>query len=149
MMNRTGAGHSQSMEDERNGCINKVQPYNGLGPSVVDVSTAEHHTWGEVCDAWRLLDRDGLSVIEERVPAGGKEEWHYHTQARQLFYILHGSALMRTGRGDVRIDRGASVEIEPGLVHQIINPGPGDVRFLVISAPNTRGDRTVVVLDRG
>lgn len=132
------------MSDQGNGSTEEVRPSVRARPNVVDIQTAEHHTWGEVCDAWRLLDRDDLSVIEERVPAGGKEEWHYHTRSRQLFYILDGSALMRTEHGNMQIAAGGSVEIPPGLAHQILNPGTQDLRFLVISSPTTRGDRTLV-----
>src|SRR5690606_1322514 len=60
-----------------------------MGESV-DATNAEHYGWGEVSDGWRLLDRPGLSVIEERVPAGAGEEWHVHDAATQFFYVLEG-----------------------------------------------------------
>ncbi len=106
--------------------------------------SAEHYSWGESSDGWRLVDRSDLSVIEERVPAGGSEEWHVHSTARQFFYVLDGVAVMRTADGDISLSSHTGIEIEPGLAHQFTNPGPGEVRFLVISAPNTRGDRTPV-----
>lgn len=36
----------------------------------VDTTNVEHYIWGGVSDGWRLFDTPGLSVIEERVPAG-------------------------------------------------------------------------------
>jgi mannose-6-phosphate isomerase-like protein (cupin superfamily) len=107
----------------------------------VNTSNAQHYVWGEISDGWRLLDGDHLSVIEERVPAGGQEEWHAHVHARQFFYVLEGSAVMRTDDGDVPLEVRSGVEIAPGVGHQFTNPGSEDVRFLVISTPNSRGDR--------
>lgn len=107
----------------------------------VSISNAPHYVWGDVSDGWRLLDGADLSVIEERVPAGGAEEWHAHVHARQFFYVLEGVAVMRTDDGDVTLEARSGIEIAPGLRHQFTNPGPDDVRFLVISSPNSRGDR--------
>jgi mannose-6-phosphate isomerase-like protein (cupin superfamily) len=110
-------------------------------PESVDRSTAEHYVWGGMSDGWRLLDRDDLSVIEERVPPGGAEESHVHAVARQFFVLLEGSAVMQTATGNVTLRTGQGVEIPPGLAHRFTNPGDVDVRFLVISSPTTRGDR--------
>ena len=57
---------------------------------VVSIENAEHYVWGEICDGWHLLKRDDMSIIQERVPAGGAEVMHYHQTARQFFYILDG-----------------------------------------------------------
>jgi mannose-6-phosphate isomerase-like protein (cupin superfamily) len=107
----------------------------------INTTNAEHYVWGEISDGWRLLDGDDLSVIEERVPAGGEEERHAHVHARQFFYVLEGTAVMRTDNGDVPLEARSGIEIAPGVGHQFTNPGPRDVRFLVISTPNSRGDR--------
>ena len=61
---------------------------------VVSIEHAEHYIWGEVCDGWHLLKRNDMSVIQERVPAGGAEVMHYHTKARQFFYILEGEGIL-------------------------------------------------------
>ena len=54
----------------------------------ISVQNAEHYVWGEVCDGWHLLQREGMSIIQERVPAGASEVMHHHEVARQFFYIL-------------------------------------------------------------
>ena len=61
---------------------------------VISVEDTEHCTWGGKCDGWHLLKRDDMSVIQERVPAGGAEVLHYHNTARQFFYILEGEGRM-------------------------------------------------------
>lgn len=112
--------------------------------SAVSRATAEHYVWGQVSDGWRLLDEVGLSVIEERVPAGEGEEWHVHDVARQFFYVLEGRAEMQMEAVTVPLVAGEGVHVEPGLAHRFSNPSDREVRFLVVSAPNTRGDRRPV-----
>ncbi len=50
---------------------------------IKNTTTAEHYTWGSVCEGFRLLDRAELSVIQERIPPGAAELRHYHQRARQ------------------------------------------------------------------
>ena len=57
---------------------------------IKNVDSAEHYRWGDVCDGWRLLERPDLSVIQERISPGAGEVRHFHTRARQLFFVLHG-----------------------------------------------------------
>ena len=110
----------------------------------VDTTKVEHYVWGEVSEGWRLLDRPGLSVIEERVPAGAGEEWHVHDTATQFFYLLDGVAQMQTADDVVNLLPRHGVDVPAGLAHRFFNPGATDARFLVISAPNTHGDRRPV-----
>ena len=66
---------------------------------VISIENAEHYVWGGICDGWHFLKRDTctwrtlapgasagecrceMSVIQERVPAGGAEVMHYHNLA--------------------------------------------------------------------
>ncbi|MBT9331410.1 cupin domain-containing protein [Paracidobacterium acidisoli] len=110
----------------------------------VQRAEANHYTWGEVCDGWRLAHTQGLSVIEERMPPGSSEQRHFHTHARQFFYVLEGElALELEGRVHV-LGAGQGIEIAPGERHQAQNPAASgaEVRFLVISSPMSQGDRT-------
>ncbi|MCK7592229.1 cupin domain-containing protein [Pseudomarimonas salicorniae] len=102
---------------------------------------APHYRWGGVCEGWRLLDGEDLSVIEEAVPPGAGERRHLHARARQCFYVLSGCALIEFDDGAVELVAGQSLEVPPGIAHRFHNPGDLPVRFLVISAPATRGDR--------
>jgi mannose-6-phosphate isomerase-like protein (cupin superfamily) len=111
-------------------------------PEPVSRKNAEHYTWGEGCDGYFLLRRAEVHVIEERMPPGTKEKAHRHERARQLFYVLEGELTMRFEKGDVQIEHGAALEIEPGTVHQARNESGRDVRFLVVSVPPSRWDRT-------
>jgi len=111
---------------------------------VVSIKNTEHYIWGEVCDGWHFLKCDDMSVIQERVPAGGAEVMHYHNVARQFFYILEGEGTMSFENQEVILQKGQGLEIQPRVRHQFRNHSNADVHFLVISVPSTRGDRVKV-----
>ena len=107
----------------------------------ISIENAEHYVWGDVCDGWHLLKRDDVSVIQERVPAGGAEVMHYHNETRQFFYILEGEATMIFEDREVTLSKGEGIEIAPQVKHQFRNRSNADVHFLVMSVPSTQGDR--------
>ena len=109
--------------------------------SKVDAATARHYAWGSACDGWHLLEGDDLSVIEERVPPGASEVRHRHHRARQFFYVLDGEATMEL-EGVVHVlRRGEGLHVPPGAAHRLRNASMADIRFLVVSAPKSHGDR--------
>ena len=108
----------------------------------VNQSNSEHYIWGEVCDGWHLLKEPNLSVIEERAPPGAGEVKHFHSTARQYFFVLSGSATLEFDGRKVSFRSGQGVQVPPGVAHRFVNESSEEVRFLVSSAPSTRGDRT-------
>jgi quercetin dioxygenase-like cupin family protein len=109
--------------------------------SKATIDTARHYVWGDVCDGWHLLEGDDLSVIEERVPPGAAEARHRHARSRQFFYVLEGQATLELEGTTHLLRRGEGLHIPPGGAHQLRNESLGDIRFLVISAPKSHGDR--------
>lgn len=110
----------------------------------VSTDNAEHYNWGDACDGWHLLAGDDLSVIEERMPPGTAEQRHRHARARQFFYVLEGEAALEL-EGKVHVlCRGEGLHVPPGAAHQMRNESTADVRFLVVSAPKSHGDRVAV-----
>jgi mannose-6-phosphate isomerase-like protein (cupin superfamily) len=103
---------------------------------------AVHYTWGDGCDGWRLLSREDLSVIQERIPSGHGEVLHYHTRARQLFYVIEGQLEIELAGEIHLLASGDSLEIAPMQHHRVTNSSIADAHFLVISSPSTTGDRT-------
>jgi mannose-6-phosphate isomerase-like protein (cupin superfamily) len=96
---------------------------------------------------WRVRSRiqvkdSDLSVIQERVPAGAGEVEHFHTKARQFFYVLSGEATMEVDGKSVTFGPGQGIHVPPGVRHRFANNSHDDVVFLVISSPSTAGDRT-------
>jgi len=61
---------------------------------MISKESAEHYTWGDGCDGWHLVKQPQLSVIHERMPPGTAEVRHYHERARQLFFVLSGTATL-------------------------------------------------------
>jgi mannose-6-phosphate isomerase-like protein (cupin superfamily) len=107
----------------------------------VDRSSAKHYRWGAASEGWHLLERDDLSVIQERVPPGDQEHRHRHARARQFFYVLAGEATLEIDGTEVVLAAGQGVEVPPGTPHQFFNRSAADVEMLVISAPRSHGDR--------
>ncbi len=114
----------------------------------VSTNDAEHYNWGDACDGWHLLKGDDLSVIEERMPPGTAEQRHYHQRSRQFFYVLEGVATLELDGEVHTLRRGEGLHVPPGAAHQMRNDGAFDVRFMVVSAPRSHGDRIAAPLVR-
>jgi len=103
--------------------------------------SAEHYTWGSGCDGWHLVRTPGLSVIQERMPAGTAEVQHRHASARQFFFVLTGQLSFDVEGTTHVVNAQAGMEIAPGVAHQVRNDSRRDVEFLVVSQPPSHGDR--------
>jgi mannose-6-phosphate isomerase-like protein (cupin superfamily) len=102
---------------------------------------AKHYAWGEGCDGWHLVHAAGLSVIEERMPPGTREERHWHARALQIFYVLSGTLVLEVEGVRHELGPHSAIELPQGTAHQAFNESDGDVEFLVISTPPAQGDR--------
>jgi mannose-6-phosphate isomerase-like protein (cupin superfamily) len=112
--------------------------------TVKDISTGEQYRWGNGSEGWHLLRREDLSIIEEHVPPGDREQRHYHNRSRQFFYILSGTAVIELdGKRHVLRER-QGIEVPPGVAHQFRNESAAEVVFLVVSAPMSHDDRVNV-----
>jgi mannose-6-phosphate isomerase-like protein (cupin superfamily) len=108
---------------------------------IKSTTNSEHYTWGNNCDGWHLLKTGSLSVIQEKMPPGTAEQYHYHHKAQQLFYILSGTATFTVEEEKLTVRAGESIHIKPGMKHSIANLSEIDLDFLVISEPKAHGDR--------
>ncbi len=114
---------------------------DATGVRKVSLDSAEHYTWGARCDGWHLVKHPELSVIRERMPPGTAEVRHRHRRARQFFFVLSGAALLEAGGVEYPIQAGQGLQIEPGVAHQISNRSREPLELLVISQPQSHGDR--------
>ena len=110
---------------------------------LVSPQNASHYTWGEQCDGWHLVRASGLSVIQERMPAGTAEVRHRHGSARQFFYVLAGELTLEVDGVTTPVPAGHGCEVAPGVAHQVLNNSDAAVEFLVISQPPAQGDRVL------
>ena len=108
----------------------------------VSKSTKKAYQWGDCGIGWPLVETMGLLVVEETLAPGSSEKHHFHNQAAQCSYMLAGRAVMQFAEGQtVEIDTGMALHIPPKTRHAIVNQTDEEIRFLVISAPSSRGDR--------
>jgi mannose-6-phosphate isomerase-like protein (cupin superfamily) len=108
---------------------------------LISKQTAEYYSWGQNCDGWHLVKRPGLSVIHEQMPPGTQEVRHYHSTARQFFFVLVGTATLELNSTEYPLAVHEGLEVPPGVPHQMFNKSDAPVEFLVISQPPTVGDR--------
>ncbi|MCM3766339.1 cupin domain-containing protein [Neobacillus niacini] len=108
---------------------------------VLSKNNTFHYIWGENCDGWKFWDHQNLSIILEKMPPGTKERLHYHQKSFQLFFMLKGTATLKVNEQLFHIYPNEAKEILPFAHHQILNETKDDIEFLVISSPNTLGDR--------
>jgi mannose-6-phosphate isomerase-like protein (cupin superfamily) len=100
-----------------------------------------HYTWGDACDGWNLVDEALFSVKQERMPAGTAESRHYHQKSQQFFFILDGIAQFEVDEKLVELKKGEGLHIEAGIKHRVLNPGSGDLEFILCSQPSALNDR--------
>jgi mannose-6-phosphate isomerase-like protein (cupin superfamily) len=116
-----------------------------MSPVVSALRPLKHYMWGAGCDGWNLVDTPELSVKQERMPPHTAEARHYHREARQFFFILEGTAVFETAEGRVEVVAKEGFEIEPGLVHRILNESEVDLVFVLSSQPSTANDRIEIL----
>lgn len=109
---------------------------------MISKENAEHYIWGEKCDGWYLVNRQDMLIIHEKMPPGTQEKRHYHSLARQFFFVLEGVLTMELAGEQHEIHARQGIEIPPGAKHQAQNRADFAVEFIVISHPTTRGDRS-------
>jgi mannose-6-phosphate isomerase-like protein (cupin superfamily) len=111
--------------------MNIVSKYHALG----------QYAWGRAARAWSLLDEAGLSVKLEHMPAGEEEALHYHSNARQFFFILKGTAIFEIEGALTQLKAEEGIHIKPNQRHRIMNHSDGELEFILCSQPSASGDR--------
>lgn len=109
--------------------------------NVTDKQTATHYLWGDLCHSWVLVDNATLSVKQESMPAGTKEQWHFHNNAQQFFFILEGTASFYLEDRKITLLPQKGLLVHPRSKHFIANETDEPLEFLVISQPGTNNDR--------
>jgi mannose-6-phosphate isomerase-like protein (cupin superfamily) len=110
----------------------------------ISTDTTTPRSWGEGCLTWELLAGKDLAVFHERMPPGTEEVRHYHQRAQQFFFVLTGQLRIELDGVIHELSQHEGVAVDPGIAHQVRNASPEPAEFLVISSPNTSGDRIAV-----
>lgn len=75
------------------------------------------------------------------MPPGTAEQRHRHARSRQFFYVLKGEAVLEVEGTTQVLHPGEGVHVPPGTAYQMRNDSAHEVRFIVVSAPKSHGDR--------
>jgi mannose-6-phosphate isomerase-like protein (cupin superfamily) len=142
LIDRSASGcAAMKSEDKESFHLDDLQS-SKLAP--VSTMNAVQYNWGEECKAWFLLKNPKLTVIQEEMPPGSSELLHFHQKAQQLFYILRGEATMEIAGRSIELKPSQSLHIAPGNSHRIRNAGSSALHFIVISEPESHGDKVLV-----
>lgn len=121
--------------------VNTVKIAMGI---VLRKDNSEKYIWGNNCSSWVLQDDQHLSVKQELMPPGTKEQKHFHEQADQFFYVLKGRATFYLNEEVFILQSNEGLSVLKNCSHFISNESNDDLEFLVISQPNTKHDRVNV-----
>ncbi len=99
------------------------------------------YTWGKLCEGWHYLSIPSVGVKLEMMPKDSIEKWHGHRFADQMFFIMSGQALIELQDEQMLLQENESVHIPPRRLHRILNPTDGDIKFMIVTAPNNLFDR--------
>ena len=98
--------------------------------------------WGSGCFSWDLVDRADMLVVQEVMPPGATEVRHFHSRARQFFFVLSGELSIEVEGKRTTLSTHDGMEIAPGRAHRVLNKSESEATFLAIACPTTKGDRT-------
>ncbi len=107
----------------------------------ISIENATYYPWGNGCEGWHLLASERLSIIQERVPAGGSEVKHYHENAEQFFFVLSGVVTLEVDGVSHNLLAQQGLHVPTGVPHQLSNRSDADCWFIVASTPPSHGDR--------
>jgi len=110
--------------------------------TIIDKKKAAHYSWGSNCDSWILTETTSLSVKQETMPPGTKEQLHFHTNAQQFFFILKGIATFYIDNSKAIVSEQQGLLIDKKSHHFIANETNAPLEFLVVSQPPVHKDRT-------
>jgi mannose-6-phosphate isomerase-like protein (cupin superfamily) len=85
----------------------------------------------------------GDFILAEWKDAGGPPgppRWiaplHLHRNDDEAWYVLEGTLCVRVGTDIVEANAGAAIFVPRGTPHTYWNPGPGQVRYLLVMTSN-------------
>lgn len=87
------------------------------------------------------------SLAEASIPANGATTRHKHPGTEEFYYLTQGHGVLEIDGELKTVWPGDACLIPAGAVHQIYNPGPGELKILCCCAPPYRHEDTVLLED--
>jgi len=90
--------------------------------------------------------RPGFRIAELQISPAQEVPWHYHTVARDTFYVLEGRLriFLRSPDEEVFLAPGDTCTVDAGRAHRVTNAGAASATFLILQGP---GDHDFVAVD--
>jgi quercetin dioxygenase-like cupin family protein len=78
--------------------------------------------------------RPGFRIVEMQIGPTQTVPWHYHTKAKDTFYVIDGTIriLTREPEEEVRLTSGESYSVRPAQPHRVANAGDTSAVFLIL-----------------
>lgn len=87
----------------------------------------------------RLFDRtfcDNFEMVLGEIEPGGIADRHSHDIEHQAMYVLEGNARVTLADDDpVDCGPGATIELPPGLAHEVESLGPDNLKLMIVYSP--------------
>jgi quercetin dioxygenase-like cupin family protein len=80
-----------------------------------------------------ILHSKGARVAFTRMEKTGRCDPHVHEDAEQLFIVLKGEMMFKSGEGEVLGKKGSAVLFYAGEVHSNYNVADGETEYLTIT----------------
>lgn len=102
--------------------------------------------WKKVLLKRKDLIKGRVQMINwSKLPIGRSFQPHYHQDMKEVFIILKGKAEIKVGEEKELIEKGDTVVIPLGKVHQMRNIGNEDIEYLVLGISLGKGGKTIVI----
>ena len=66
---------------------------------------------------------------------GGEQQMHLHQAEEQVYIVVRGRGLMKTGDDEMEVDAGTLIFVPPGAAHAIRNTGDDTLTFISAASP--------------
>ena len=81
-----------------------------------------------------LIETQDVRVRIMTLESGQATAWHYHTEIADSMFCLDGPLAVEYRDPGARIElaNGQHCDVAVKRVHRVVNPGPGEVRYLLV-----------------
>lgn len=83
---------------------------------------------------WLIAQKDGAPNFAMRmfeIEPGGHTPYHTHNWEHEVF-VLNGTGVLKTDRGELPFAEGDAIYVEPDLMHTFKNKGKDVLKFLCV-----------------
>ncbi|HEX8463249.1 MAG TPA: cupin domain-containing protein [Abditibacterium sp.] len=98
-------------------------------------------------DGSTIREIQNQSLAEAILAPGQSTVAHFHPRAEEIYFILTGSGTMTIDDATRKVRVGDAIAIPSGQIHQILNDGETELRFLCCCAPAYSHDDTILVAE--